>query len=806
MFSLCAPLTPCVSMAAPLLPCGPCMVWHAPLAQEPFESTTGFFVDTPALWSFQSFIRARRGDRYVFVCLDAPGMGKTQTVVEGARRERAVYARYDGGTGILESARIHLLLELTDAASKNGGVVVASAARDIAVRTWKAALATCLLHAAETLREHSGELHLGFLPRNGVEWTNSDPRTVEAFVEHSRGVLRNAVNAISRNSTVVLHFDEVQALLRHEGSQLDGCVPTHDPIAPCAPSECMRHVLVWFSEALRAVCPDALLKPCITGISVSAVDGLRFDSGMKIWPAAPLPYFDKTRVKSLLRNYVRFSADSDGARAENAIAAAASGCPRAVQYVLLVLHSRARSASVGEHISSCDVPGLLRAARGFWQQSGSGSFLQATDAHAKSAVSALMATAFPIEKGGCPCEVDGVAAAEFPTARITREWREAANAGALRLRVSGKDQVVMFPPYPFLEHYLNSVGTRQLSLEHCVELVMVAHTLPAWTGVFGRGKAFEYALASELCLFSSPVLRRLLQCDGLMQLGLFPFADDGACVLRSRSVSSELPSDAELNSSAFAAKPCVFVVRDGQVGCSASARPGDIGVPVRIPTGVGTSRCVLLLIEVKSGSDERSRGPVDYARSGLTAFVKLSSSEIATAWPLSCFVCTVDVSQRRRRRVRAMVARAAYNASNGPSRAMGLFFLDGELQAQSVLNLGSVLHSSDAGADASSAERWRTLLFEDAVMRRRVSGEVSGSSTDARRETASGDVDFEDEVDVEHGGDDTSGLATSLATVVLASCSCGGPIKPSDKFCSNCGTDLRLYVAGSASGVADSSS
>lgn len=703
-----------------------------------------------------------------------------------------MYVRFDGGTGILESARGHLMLELSEAATKSGGLIAATVARDIAVRTWKAAIATCLLLAGKALKSSAGKLHLGFLSRNGIDWTNADPHTIDPFVERARDALLEAVSTVPRQSAVVLHFDEVQALLQHEGSQLDGCVPSHDPPSPCKPSECMRHVLVWFSEALRTVCSDLLLKPCITGISVSAVEGLRFDSGMKIWPANPLPYFGKVRVKELLRNYVRFDDSDDGARAENSIAAGAAGCPRAVQYVLLVLHNRACSAASGESVLPCDVSSLLRAARDFWLRSGSGSFLQATEAHAISAVDALMATAFPAEKGGLPCEVDGVAAAEFPTARITQEWRQAAAAGALRLRVSDKDRVVMFPPYPFLEHYLNGIGTRHLSLKHCLELVRVAHTMPFWKGVFGRGKSFEVALASELRLFSSPVLRRLLQCDGLKHLGLLPFADWGACGIRDWSIASDLPSSAELNSAAFSSNPYVYVVRDGQPG--GAARPGDIGVPVRIPSGRSGTRCVLLMLEVKSGSEERSKGPIDYARKGLKAFVKLSSSENAADWPLSCFICTVDISPRSHRSVGALMARATYNAGS-PGRALGLFHLDAVLQDESVLNLGKVLHSSDAGVEPSSVEHWCTQLFEDAVIRGRVGGGVSGGGTGtSKKVSAEGHADDSDESEVELSDASGNVLAVPLAALTIASCNCGCPLAPSDNFCRNCGKSSKFKL------------
>jgi hypothetical protein len=59
----------------------------------------------------------------------------------------------------------------------------------------------------------------------------------------------------------------------------------------------------------------------------------------------------------------------------------------------------------------------------------------ATDAHCSTALAALFATAFPEDAGGTATTVDGVAAATFPAVKIPRSWRDAAHAGALRLRV-----------------------------------------------------------------------------------------------------------------------------------------------------------------------------------------------------------------------------------------------------------------------------------------------------------------------------------------------------------------------------------
>ncbi len=50
---------------------------------------------------------------------------------------------------------------------------------------------------------------------------------------------------------MVLHFDEIQAMLWRGAEGHDGRVEHHSPPSPCSPDEYMRYLLVWFSEALR---------------------------------------------------------------------------------------------------------------------------------------------------------------------------------------------------------------------------------------------------------------------------------------------------------------------------------------------------------------------------------------------------------------------------------------------------------------------------------------------------------------------------------------------------------------------------
>jgi len=488
----------------------------------------------------------------------------------------------------------------------------------------------------------------------------------------------------------------------------------------------------------------------------------------------PLPYFGAARVTALLRNYVRFSPDADGARAEQVLVSGTVGCPRAVQFLLLVLHGRACNVADGGRPSTSDMPELLREARSRWMSCGTTSFMQATNDHVDIAVRALMATAFPASKGGHCCVVDDITAARFPMALILPEWLEAAHVGALRLRVSGSD-VVMFSPYPFLEHYLNNVSAvRRLELKNCQTLVDLAHVLPHWVGVFGRGKAFEYALALELCILSSPVLKMLLRCDGLGHLSMLPFAVGGVCTLQEFSTTADLPSDEDLLEAAFVTNPRVFVARDGQasnVG-RAVARPADIALPVRFVDAHGGTRYTLLLIELKSTVDPASP---QYSRTGLGKYVELSRSPTAAAWPLSCFVSTVDVSPLGSRSVGAVEERLSYNvdgASHAPVRAMGLLHLSSVILESAVLNLSALLHSSDESFGTKSVEQWHELLFEDAVMRQHVA-ERGGAGFGSAIQFA-----------------DAAAAAThALGALALGECSgCSKPRRDKDDvFCPKCG-------------------
>jgi hypothetical protein len=100
--------------------------------------------------------------------------------------------------------------------------------------------------------------------------------------------------------------------------------------------------------------------------------------------------------------------------------------------------------------------------------------------------------------------------------------REAADAGVIRLRVSGGVSSVS-PPFPFLERFLCSVGTCRLSFTDCLGAVRAARAMPRLSGAPGRRRAFELAAVLELSLPGIPLMRHMLACPELEPVGLLLF-------------------------------------------------------------------------------------------------------------------------------------------------------------------------------------------------------------------------------------------------------------------------------------------
>lgn len=664
-----------------------------------FSVSTGAFIETGAFAAVCDFLRDDGSDPHVYVCLDAPGMGKTRTVQEAAARCGAVYVCFPAGRGLLSNAVHRLRGALEEVAAGNAGLVEPAVAEKIAMHTWRVALTACVRHTATAI-EHGSQQRIGTVHRDDIDWRGDEGSgSVEDELAAAHARLMAAATAHAPGTKcVLLHFDEIQAMVRDPA--VDGRVQQHAPTTPVPPVECLRYVLVWFSAALHQVLQNSFIKPVITGISVDADDSLRFDSGMKKWPNVPLPYFTPAQAAHVLRSHVEF--DDDALLQE--VAQGAQGCPRAVQYVLLALLDRAldtlRGGSPSEHWTAQE---LLGAAISAWRTSGRGSFLRAAEEHARTARNALLAVLFPSPQHATRAVIDDIPVACLPVAVVPREWRDAAHVGVLRLRVSGDGNVVLFPPYPFLEAYLQHVSLRNFHVQDCIHLATSAYALSLTSGHFGRGKVFELAVALELCDPSSPLLLSVVQQPQLAGFAPLP----SFCKLRSFASISDLPSHEQLQGESFKQHPCVFVVMDG----SMHARPCDIALPVSYVDSGGRMCLQLVMIEVKSSNAQDPRYSRAYVRTGLSRFIEVSSRSFARPWPVSCYITNVDPHGSDD----AVAAMRSWHAYNRSVRKMGLLVATEDFLLRCSLNLLAALHAEET-AKYSQVE-WYEALFADADAR-----------------------------------------------------------------------------------------
>lgn len=691
--------------------CGrPDVVWTgAAHGDDVFATSTGFFVSTQAAESLQQFISSPRGDDpSIFVLLDAPGMGKTSTVARAARASRCAYVRLQGGSGMLSSALIHLQWLLR--AHAHDGLLSGELAQELAMRVWTVAFIACMRRMTESVQ--AGVLHMDLDDNNGVNWTefDHDVAALQPALASAQAALTTTLASHTGPDTrAMFHFDEIQQLL----PAMDGdAVQQHRPPTPCAPQECMRYALVWFSAALRRALDKACIRVALTGISGGVHTSLRFDSGMKFWPARPLPYFTPAMVVCVLRAYVHIS---DGAL-ENAIAAGAQGCPRVVQHVLLQL-SRWRRDGWAGGCSTWTATDLLHSSRDLWRSNATGSFLQATASHLDAVQQAVLAAAFPEDVSAEETIVDGIPAITMPLLRVPLAWRTASAVGAIRMRAVGASDVVIFPPYPFLEHYLNSLDSKRLAVHNCVDLVTRAREAPRSSGAFARGHAFQLAVALEICIPTSPLWRHLI--DAMHELGVRvgPLRCTHALSsFRTVTELAEMASPAILSSAAFSAQPLVFFVIDG-ARTGSENRPCDIAVPVVVTQEDGQSIVQLAMLEIKCSTATQMRDRLTYRRRGLASFLAVRSSHAAAPWPISCYACNVNLTPHGA--VSSTEALRSYN-TEPHGRKMCLLHLDDELLARCTLNLQAVLHSDMSAAD-TSPHAWCVMLFSDKSVQARVS-------------------------------------------------------------------------------------
>ena len=210
---------------------------------------------------------------------------------------------------------------------------------------------------------------------------------------------------------------------------------------------------------------------------------------------------------------------------EQALIRGIVGSPRAVQHALRVMKIRAEALACGEVVPRIDVNEFLDRAYKAWREAGGSSWLTADNANAVAAEEAFLCTCYPSAWSATPAMVDDIHVAEMLTRDVPVEWLAAAQADALRLRVVYEITTVL-PPFPFQERYIRSLGMRRLCMTDCISLVQSVRTMALASGAMGRGKAFELAVALELCLPTSALLRAILECSALAHLTPTPISTE----------------------------------------------------------------------------------------------------------------------------------------------------------------------------------------------------------------------------------------------------------------------------------------
>jgi hypothetical protein len=668
------------------------------------------FIPTANYVSLREFFSSTLTDPTAAMCLDAPGMGKTTTPERAAADSGAIYIRFSA-TGIVSSA-LHQLRSLLEAAAVAGavgsvgasvgritrasasldrGTVDGQAAERMGIKVWKLALVACMDRCREHLEENQSR-SAGLYDGNGTNFDIRD-ENVQGLFDGARAALEGAVlgGATDRVSTtcwrkgapVVVHFDEIQSLLPEP--------PNHDvsgryPPIPSSPDKCLRYCLVWFSSALREMCLGGRIRPCITGISVDAAESFYLDSGIKLWPLAPLPYFSEKYATQVLIKFLRF----DRIAELELFARGVAGCPRAVQHGLLVAKERAQAVLRGETVSAITCREYVVMAYHSWRGSGVSCFLRGNAAHLPAAEEALLCVCFPAGWHAVASTEEDVPIATISVKKLPLSWREAAHVGVLRLRVA-KATATVFPPFPFLERYIRSLGQQRLATENCIDLVQRARAMPASSGAKGRGKVFEFGVALELCLPGSPLLRSILNCEQLHPLKLRPY---------SRSVMSLRAFALVREIGAVCAE--VMVVSDS----STESKPGDILVPVVLADGTPT----WLVLELKSST----QADPQYVRTGLVAFIDKIASPVMKGFPYSCYLSTLEISSKTSKLVKADAALVEFNSAISPKRVMGLVVIDEDLLACCTIRLAPILYCDKAQFSGLSDAEWYRIIFTDA--------------------------------------------------------------------------------------------
>lgn len=689
-----------------------------------FHDTTGAFVPTPASTAAEAFMQERAGgvvDPTLFVLLDAPGMGKTATIAAAARATGSIFVRFLASDGILWSARQAIEAELQAESTRRGdGLVDPATAEAIGVRTWRIAMAACMDRCREMLPK-AGPWIGAFHP-NGVDFDVAG-RSVDHVVAAAYAALRSTVAegaAAGRweaDASIVMHFDEIQAMLERGPRPQERC-----PRAPSTPAVFKQYALVWFSTALRLVCAGRELKPVITGISVDAASSLRFDSSIKLWRAKSLPYFTPDMTEKLLRHHLHFTTPDLAQQLSKGVA----GCPRAVQHLLLVVRDRGATLASGIKLQQISVAELVAEAADSWRKSGFSSFLAGEARHLPAAEEAFLATCFPEAWAAKQQSIGSVGAVVLPIRQLPASWREAADAGVVRMRVDG-DNATVFPPYPFLERYIRTLGVCRLNMDDAIDFVNAAQLMPRLSGTFGRGKAFAVAVALELSLPGSPLQKLIFASMAEAGVQLRPYS-------RSVMPVKLLRAAADLG----AVKGHVALSVDGV----SAIKVGDIAMPVLIAAAAGSAPTeAWLFVQVKSSLTEKQ---LDYVRSGLTAFVKRVQQDPVVR--VACYLTTLDPRPVGNKKVSSVTLLDRFNkARKTPKRNVGLAVATSEVLASCTLPLASVHKDSAATDGVRSFARAVRLFFSDRRIRqavaqtlRRYADEIDASNAEGTTFSLSG--------------------------------------------------------------------
>lgn len=482
-----------------------------------FHSRPQTFIETPAYASLCEYLANDTGECSMYLCLDAPNMGKTHMVAAAAQNRGDIRFGFRGDTGMLSDAKGRICRWLKAQHLCPEGMPDPDSIRNMAVLIWKQGILRAIQHQVRERARDAGseedttakqivefavrdKLHiLGTLGKYLPWGVQLDAAALaEEWVSVKEDLYYCTLQQRIGDINIVLHFDEIQAIIRHENNIVfDARVPGPLPPPGSSPHECMRYILVWLSEAMKSMFDVHWLKPCLTGICMVTDASFHFPSGMPVWPRVHLPFFTTDTVKAVLLKHIHV----DKPDVFHELAAGAQGCPHAVQSVLSEL-----APSIGSKNPNQTVASILNTAGFKLLRNNRVFYMYETDIIPLLLV--ILAVAFPEDAGGVPIIIDGIPAARFPREAVPLEWAGLVRMGGLRAYGDG-DDIVVFPPYPFLSAFIEHKASKQPAIHDAWSFVAHAHALPLRLGQPARGMAFPLAVALELCYPESPLLHAI---------------------------------------------------------------------------------------------------------------------------------------------------------------------------------------------------------------------------------------------------------------------------------------------------------